>query len=92
MARVTIIHKRTGVPKEVPVKYARILVGGGRYAYPVPVAARPIPARPEPRGLTELSYNELRKLATEHGVTPEGRTKDDYLQALLYRRRDMRAE
>ncbi len=38
------------------------------------------------------SYRELIDMAREAGVVPEGRTKDDYLRALRYRTRDMRAE
>lgn len=33
--------------------------------------------------LEEMGYNELKKLAADMGVKPEGKTKDDYIAALV---------
>lgn len=51
-----------------------------------------MPIPPEGDGLDDLTYAELRDRASAAGVTPEGRKKVDYIEALRYGRRDMRAE
>jgi hypothetical protein len=75
---------------------ANALVGTGKFAYVRPPAQEPPPPPPAPPapssdGLDDLSYWELRRRVTEAGLESEGRTKADYLAALRYRTRDMRA-
>ena len=95
--KVLIRSVRDGSTKRVSKRDAKILVLLGKYSMsedePVQPATPDLPSH----GIVDLkslSYNELRSMAAEQGVTPEGRTKDDYLRALkgTYNRRDMRAE
>jgi len=108
MANVRIRMTR-GSGREIlrPKHIAAKLVRAGFYEY---VEAAPVPApppqpppapkpesTPEPSGddLEDMAYNDLRSLAAEEGVTPEGRKKEDYIAALTagrYNRRDMQAE
>ena len=46
----------------------------------------------EPDEYEGMEYSELRRLVAERELTPEGRSRADYLDALRYNRRDMRAE
>ena len=98
MAKVLIRNKRTGRQKRVRERDARILVQLGRWERaekPIEAPrARQQPSKP-PKitdDLAEMSYNDLRSLASEQDVQPDGRKKDDYIRALRYHRRDMRAE
>lgn len=51
------------------------------------------PEIPEPTDEYDgMSYWELRRLATERGLAPEGNKKDDYVKALRYQTRMMQAD
>jgi hypothetical protein len=88
MKRVLIRNKRTGGTKNVREREARILVQLGRweYAKPEPKKEPAPPPPPEPvdedADLQDLSYNDLRRLASDMGVNPEGRKADDYIAAI----------
>ncbi len=94
MQRVPIRNKRTGGTKNVREREARILVQLGRWEYVETKAAKPKPApEPEPEtvdedaNLDDLSYNDLRRLASQMGVSPEGRKAEDYIAAIEEERR-----
>ena len=92
-------------PKHVAAKLVR--AGFYEYVEAAPVPAPPPPPQPVPEptpeptpestgdDLEDMAYNDLRSLAVEEGVSPEGRKKEDYIAALQagrYIRRDMQAE
>lgn len=83
-----------GREKLVNSRQAAALVRIGAYVYVEEPATQPATApTPGPIDeLDELSYSDLRALAAEEGIQAEGRKKDDYIAALRYNRRDMRAE
>jgi hypothetical protein len=93
MKRIRIRNKQSGHEKDVRPRYARILVELGRWEYADAPRKRERPPRdPQPQdSIDEMSYNDLRRYASENDIEVDGRKKDDYLRAIRYHRRDMRA-
>lgn len=84
--------KRQGRPLLVPERLADALVRGGGFRYLDDTEVRVRVEEREPADDYEsMTYAELRRLVSESGVTPAGRTKADLVDALRYERRDMRA-
>lgn len=89
--------KRPGATKRVDARLAAVLAKRG-WEYveePKEAPAGQYQARNQAPDYNAMSYADLRSLARERGVEPEGRTKADYVEALSrgrYLRRDMRAE
>lgn len=95
--------KRPGTTKRVDARLAAVLVKRGweyveeQEREPTQeVSAGQYQTRNQAPDYNAMSYADLRALARERGVEPEGRTKADYVEALSspgrYLRRDMRAE
>lgn len=95
----------TGRTKIVPAALARVLVRQGRFGYvTADVRGDDSPPGSAPGEQVDeasfgadvdygsLDYNDLRRIASEQGVEVDGRKKEDYVRALTYQRRDMRAE
>lgn len=93
MEKIAIKSQRSGRTKMVGQRLAARLIGRGwTYAARPAPEVEPEPVAPTEKDIEDLSYNELRTIAADLGVEPEGRKKADYVEALRYNRRDMRAE
>jgi hypothetical protein len=98
MGKVTIKSLGTGSVRNVTPRLAAYLTKRGGWVNvgapePARPAKQPEPPSSEPSDdLEAMSYNDVRALAIEAGVEPAGRKKADYIEALRYNRRDMRAE
>ena len=92
MGKVRIRNKRTGRDKVVLERAAHHFVQAGRWEYVgAEVTPEPqSPPKPAPKpetvdegaNLEDLSYNDLRRLASQMGLNPEGRKAEDYIAAI----------